>query len=331
MAKIDGKTNLLTKTKKSSLLGPFLTFLVITFVVFLLTDILKINNIRGDWRFLTGGNALNVLSQVSINAIISYGMTLIIIILGIDLSVGSIIALSGVSFIGFYEMAGIPFILSILLTLVLGLVLGAFNGVIIAKAKIPPFVVTLGSNMLFRGIALVLCDGIPWASSKQPFLDIAGKNVFGVIPMPIIILIVVTVIFYYLLHKTRFGRYVYAIGGNEETARLAGINVDWTKIKIFTLSGIAASISGLILASKIGSGAPLSGDGYELDAVAATVIGGTSISGGVGRIVGTLIGAMIIGVISNGMNLLNIEAYWQYVIRGGIILIAMILDYRSHS
>jgi ribose transport system permease protein len=309
-----------------------LVFIMLCFLVFILCDILKINNDRGRAIFLTKDNILNVLNQISMNAIIAFGMTFVILIGGIDLSVGSIVAIAGVSGAVMLANAGLPLIIIIPVIILIGLAVGFGNGVIVAKLKIPAFVVTLASMTVFRGIALIIVDGKPIFIDDQAFKFIGNGFVFGgVIPVPIIILALVFLGFHILLTKTKFGRYTYVIGGNEETAKLSGINVDKIKLWIFMLNGAAAAISGLILASRLGSGQPNAGQGYELDAIAAAIVGGTSVSGGIGTITGTIIGALIIGVINNGMNLLGVSPYFQYVVKGSVILIAVIIDRLSQK
>lgn len=317
--------NLLGKFK-----GPYMVFVVLCFIVFILGDILKINNVTGTWIFFSQGNIVNVVNQVAMNAIIAFGMTLIIIILGIDLSAGSMVALIGVSFVGLYMNLKVSFVVALLITLAIGLLMGLMNGVIVAKIKIPAFIVTLGTMTLFRGISLVLVNGKP-IFCDNPALIYIGNGFVGPLPFTVIILIVMFAFFYYLLAKTKFGRYVYAIGGNEETAVLSGINVARVKIWVYVLGGFSCVVSGLILASRLGSGQPSIGEGYEMDAITAAIIGGASLSGGAGTITGTLAGALIIGVINNGMNILGISPYLQLVVKGAVILGSVILDITSHS
>ena len=314
--------------KKIQISGPFLVFAVLFIIVFILSDVLYINNIRHEFIFFNIGNILNILNQVAMNAIIAFGMTFVIIILGIDLSVGSQVAVVGVVFVGLYQTFNFPFLLALIITLIVGLAMGAFNGVITAKLKIPAFIVTLGSTIMLRGVALEIVDGKPIFIEDPVFLFIGNGTLLG-IPFPIIILAVMFVFYSYLLHYRKLGRYTFAIGGNEDTARFSGIDVDLVKIKIFTLVGFSCFISGMILASRLGSGQPSIGEGYELNAITATVIGGTSMAGGIGTIAGTLAGALIVGVIDNGMNILGISSYLQLVVKGLVILFAVMIDTSS--
>ncbi len=310
--------------------GIMLVFLGLVLVVFLLTDVFKYNNMSGQWIFLTSSNALNVLVQISVNAIIAFGMTYAIITNGIDLSVGSQVALYGVIGAMLLEK-GINPLLIIVIVLIVGGVVGSGNGIIIAKIKIPPFVMTMASMTILRGVSMLLVAGKPITIMDKTFRAIGNAKLFGILPFPIIILIVFLAIYYLLLAKTKFGRYVYIIGGNEETAILSGINVAKIKIMVYMFIGMACAMSGVILAGRLGSGQPNIGEGYELDAIAATIVGGTSFSGGIGTIKGTLIGCLIIGVINNGMNLIGVSAYLQFVMKGLIILTAVILETRKRA
>ena len=272
-------------------------------------------------------NILNIILQVSIIAISAFGMTLALIIAGIDLSIGSTIALSGTTAALLLNMK-VPFALAIVLCLLMGIFLGFINGFLISKAEIPAFIVTVATMGIFRGIAYILTGGGPVQISNEKFLYLGNEKLFG-IPFPIIILIVVFIIMSIVLGKTKFGRQSYIIGGNEEAALYSGINVKKVKVYIYMLIGFLASLSGIILASRLYSGQPNSATGYELDAIAAAVLGGTSLSGGYGTITGTIIGAIIIGVINNGMNLLNITYFYQLIVKGLVIILAVYFDVQS--
>lgn len=274
--------------------------------------------------FLTTSNLLNVLRQVSIIAIASVGMTLIILTAGIDLSVGSIMAFAGAVLAGVIS-AGVSLPLAIIIALVVGIVLGAFNGFIIAKGKVPAFIATLAVMVIARGMTLVFTEGNPIVVSEPAFRFIGGGTIFG-IPFPIILMFVVFAIMYWVLKHTTFGRYIYAIGGNEEASRLAGISVDRVKIAVYALAGLFASISALIYTSRLMSAQPTAGSGMELDAIAAVIIGGTSLTGGKGGVTGTLIGALIMGVLDNILNLTNVSPFYQDIAKGLVILFAVLID-----
>lgn len=269
--------------------------------------------------FLTSRNIINLARQVSLNAIIACGMTFVIITGGIDLSVGSIVALTGTLITGFIVQLSLAPWLAILLGLFVGVMLGSFNGIVIANTKIPPIIATLGMMSIARGSALLYTGGKPIAGLSAGFKFI-GRGYFGPIPVPVIIMIFIAIIASIILNQTKFGRHVCALGDSEETVRLSGISVKSLKMKVYMITGLMSAISGLILASRLGSGQPLAGDGWELDAIAATVVGGTDIMGGRGTIIGTIIGAFIIGVINNGLNLMNVSPYLQLVVKGIVII-----------
>ena len=278
--------------------------------------------------FLTSSNMINIVRQMSTNGILTIGMTIVLISGGIDLSVGSVLAVSGVISCGLVA-DGVNVWVAVILALLTGPVFGIFNGFFVAKLNIPPFIVTLASMQIGRGIAYVYSSGLPIRSSNETYNLIGnGYLSFGLfeVPIPIIILIIVVVISYLLLHKTKFGNYVFAVGGNSEAARYSGISVAKTTFLCYVYSGTLSALVGIILASRMYSGQPTAGEGYEMDAVAAAVLGGTSFSGGVGNIIGVLFGALTIGVINNALNLLNIPFYFQDIVKGSVILIAVLLD-----
>jgi ribose transport system permease protein len=294
--------------------------------LFLACDLLKYENYTGGWVFLSSGNALNILNQVSTNAIIAFGMTLAIVIAGIDLSVGSVVALTGVALCRLSVDYSVHLGASIPVVLGLGLAIGLLNGFVVAWFKIPAFVATLASMIVFRGTALLLVDGIPIFNSDEAFLFIGNGMILGAVPVPVLVMVLAALPFVYLTRCSIWGRRVYALGGNEEAAVLAGVNVFRVKLMVFALCGLAAALSGVILASRLGSGQPNAGDGYELDAITACVVGGTNMNGGYGAIGGTLAGAVLIGLINNGMNLMDVSPYWQLIMKGCIILAAVIID-----
>ncbi|WP_430312637.1 ribose ABC transporter permease [Rummeliibacillus pycnus] len=296
-------------------LGPLLGLLLIIIIISIMSP-----------SFLTATNIFNVLRQVSISALIAFGMTFVILTGGIDLSVGSTLALTGAISAGMLA-SGMDPILAMLIGLALGAVLGAVNGVIIAKGKVAPFIATLATMTIYRGITLVYTDGKPVSGLGDSMVfQMFGKGYFLGIPVPVITMIVAFFVLYFILRKTTFGRRVYAIGGNEEASRLSGINVDRITIAVYSLTGMLAALSALILTSRLNSAQPTAGESYELDAIAAVVLGGTSLTGGRGWIFGTLVGALIIGVLNNGLNLIGVSSFFQQVVKGVVILIAVLLD-----
>ena len=278
-------------------------------------------------NFLTANNLLNLLLQVTSNALIAFGMTFVILTGGIDLSVGSILALSSALTAGLLG-SGMPVTLAILISLILGCILGMMNGLLISYGKLAPFIVTLATMTIFRGATLVYTNGNPITKGlSDTFLfQFLGQGYIVGIPFPVIIMFIVFIVLYVLLHKTAFGKSVYVIGGNEKAAYISGVKLNKVKIIIYSISGIMASISGLIITSRLSSAQPTAGASYEMDAIAAVVLGGTSLSGGKGRILGTLIGALIIGVLNNGLNIIGVSAFWQQVVKGVVILIAVLID-----
>jgi ribose/xylose/arabinose/galactoside ABC-type transport system permease subunit len=274
--------------------------------------------------FLTSNNIIAVLDQITIIGVLSLAMTFVILSGGIDLSVGSVVAMSAVMITTFLQQ-GMGMVVSVLLGILLATLLGAITGAIITKFDLQPFIVTLGTMGIARGIAMVVSDASPVSVSVTGF-DLIGRGRVGVIPIPVIIFTVLIILSAILLKKTKFGEYVYAIGGNEEAARLAGIPVNFHKIMIYTLSGALAGFTGFIMASKFNSGVPTIGQAYELDAIAAVVIGGTALTGGIGGIGGTILGVIIMGLLNNGLNLIGVSTFWQYIIKGLLVIIAVIID-----
>ncbi|MDZ7690797.1 MAG: ABC transporter permease [Balneolaceae bacterium] len=276
-------------------------------------------------NFLTVTNLLIVVRQITINAMLAFGVTFVIISGGIDLSMGSVVAVAGVVAASFAQSGTYPLIIPLLAALSAGILIGAFNGIVITKGNVPPFIVTLGTMTIGRGLALIISDGRPISNLSDSFAYIGGGELVG-IPVPIILLGVIFAGCIMLLKKTIWGRYMYAVGGNEEAARASGIDVNKIKITVYTLCGALSAVGGIILASRISTGQPNVGVAFELDAIAAVVIGGTSLSGGVGTVTGTLIGALLIGVIGNGLDLMNVSSYYQQVVMGLIIIVAVVLD-----
>ena len=280
--------------------------------------------------FLTIPNLLNVVRQVSIIAIVSFGMTMVILTGGIDLSVGSMLAFSGAVTAGMIVNSGLNVFLAILIGLAAGTALGLFNGIAVAKAKLPAFIVTLAMMTIARGFTLIYTNGRPISGFDETF-RFFGAGYLGRIPVPVVIMVLLLFIIYVLLKKTPLGRYIYAIGGNEKATKLSGINTDKIKIAVYALNGFLAAVSGIILTSRLNSAQPMAGEGYELDAIAAVVLGGTSLSGGSGGVVGTIVGALIIAVLNNGLNLLNVSSFYQLVAKGAVILLAVFLDRKSQQ
>lgn len=274
-------------------------------------------------KFLTKNNIINILRQISTNAIIAFGMTFAIVTAGIDLSVGSVVALSGTFCAGFIE-SGVPYVAAILLGLIIGTACGVFCGYVISRTAIPPFIVTLAMMQMARGCSYIYSGGRP-IRTPDAFGIIGNGYVFG-IPIPVIIMITLLIIMSLILSKSTFGRFVYAIGGNKEAAKFSGINTANVIWIVYILVGLMASISGIITASRLYSGQPTVAQGGEMDAISATVLGGVSMSGGSGKIGGVILGALIIGVLSNGMNLLKVPSFYQLIVQGAIILLAVYVD-----
>lgn len=279
-------------------------------------------------RFLTSSNLLNVFRQTSINAIIAAGMTFVILTAGIDLSVGSILGFTGAIGASLL-MGGMNVYLAMLIAITVGAFAGMVNGIIITKGKVQPFIATLATMIFLRGATLVFTNGKPVAVSASQvsgvFRWIGTGKLLG-IPIPIVLMIIVFIICYYVLNHTQFGRHIYAVGGNEEASLLSGVNTHKVKIWAYTISGILAAVAGIIVTSRLSSAQPTAGDGYELDAIAAVVLGGTSLIGGQGTIVGTIIGALIIGILNNALNLMDVQSYYQSIAKAVVILIAVLLD-----
>ncbi|CAH0127994.1 Ribose import permease protein RbsC [Peribacillus simplex] len=295
--------------------GPLLALVLLFIVITVLNP-----------SFMEPNNILNLLRQTSINALIAFGMTFIILTGGIDLSVGSILALSSALMAGMM-VSGLDPILAILVGILLGAIMGVINGILVSKGKMAPFIVTLATMTIFRGLTLVYTDGKPITGiGDSVMFQMLGRGYFLGVPVPAVVMIIAFFILWFLLHKTSFGRKTYAIGGNEKASRISGIKVDRVKVAIYGLAGTMAAIAGAILTSRLNSAQPTAGQSYEMDAIAAVVLGGTSLSGGKGRLFGTLVGVLIIGTLNNGMNLLGVSSFYQQVVKGAVILIAVLLD-----
>lgn len=274
--------------------------------------------------FLTVDNVLTVALQSSIIAVIAIGQTLVLITGGIDLSVGATIGLSGVC-VSIFMVNGIPVILACIFAIMIGSLVGAINGGLIVYGKLPPFVVTLGSMSITRGLALLITNGIPVSKLPKAFAFIGNGTLF-MVPVPVYIMITLTIIFHFMLTKTSLGLHIYSTGSNIQASKLAGVNTKKVIILVYLFSGMLAAIAGIIFASRVISGQPTAGASYELYSVASSVIGGTSLSGGEGIVSGTLIGALIIGILRNGLNLVGVSAFLQEVLIGVVIITAVFLD-----
>ncbi|MCW8850256.1 MAG: ribose ABC transporter permease [Melioribacteraceae bacterium] len=285
--------------------------------------------------FLSVDNAWNVMRQISVNVIISVGMTMVILTAGIDLSVGSILAISGAVAAGLLrngiEIPGIDLFVgvtvfgAILIGILVGSILGWFNGFMITKFKVPPFVATLAMLTIARGLTNLWTQGAAITGLDETFVFL-GSGWFVGIPMPVWISIIVVGIAILVTNKTRYGRYIYAVGGNESAAKLSGLNVKKVKILVYTIAGALSAVGGIILTARLDSATPIAGTGYELDSIAAVVIGGTSLDGGRGSILGTVQGALIIGVLNSGLVMMGVDPFWQQVVKGAVILFAVVID-----
>ncbi|CAM3790060.1 ribose ABC transporter permease [Rouxiella silvae] len=284
-------------------------------------------------NFFTLNNLFNILQQTSVNAIMAVGMTLVILTAGIDLSVGSLLALTGAvaaSVVGLESSAT----LAVIASLVLGAAVGGITGAIVAKGKVQAFIATLVMMLLLRGVTMVYTNGSPISTGFNDVADTFGW--FGIgrplgVPTPVWLMAIVFAAAWYMLHHTRLGRYIYALGGNEAATRLSGISVDKVKIIVYSLCGLLAALAGIIEVARLSSAQPTAGTGYELDAIAAVVLGGTSLSGGKGRILGTLVGALILGFLNNGLNLLGVSSYYQMIVKAVVILLAVLVDNKSNK
>lgn len=277
-------------------------------------------------NFLRMTNLLNLVRQVSFTAIIGCGLTFILISKNMDLSAGGIVSLTSVVTALFAHPGEYPLIVCVILGLCVGIICGFVNGVIVANFAIPPFIVTLGMKEVASGMALRFSNACPIPDLHEEIRWLGAGKLFDVIPVPCVILLIVVAITWVMLSKTKFGRHVLAVGGNETAAVISGINVKMVKIKAYVLVGFLASLSAIVLTGRNSSGQPNLGNGMEFDAIASVIIGGTSMSGGVGTIWGTVIGALIIGVINNGMNLMNVNVYYQQIAKGIVMVLAVLLD-----
>lgn len=278
-------------------------------------------------NFLSVPNLINLVRQISINGILAVGVTHVLLTGGVDLSLGSLVALTGVAAASFAHPGEFPLLAPVAVGVLAGAACGAVNGVVVTRGRVAPFIVTLGMMTAARGLALVASGGRPVSNLSREFTVMGSGDVLGV-PVPALIFFAVAAVAWVFLPKTRYGRYIYAVGGNEDAARASGIRVGGVKLLAYTISGLLAGLAGVVLAARITTGQPNAGAGYELDAIAAVVIGGASLSGGVGGIGGTILGALLMGVINNGLDLLNVSSYYQQIVKGAIIVGAVWMDRR---
>lgn len=275
--------------------------------------------------FFTPTNLLNVMRQVSINGILAIGMTFVVLTGGIDLSVGSLVAFCGIVVAGLLRDLGMPILPVVIISILVGTLLGAVNGYFVAYWGAAPFVVTLSLMTIARGMTYVYCDGKPISPLPEAFLTIGKGSILG-LPIPAIILLMAFAAGYCTLKYFRVGRYIYAVGGNENAAMVSGINVRKMKLITYAISGAMCGVAAVILTARVSAGLPQAGQGYELDAIAATVIGGTRLSGGRGKLLGTVLGTLLLGIVSNGLDLLNVSSFYQQIVKGLIILGAILID-----
>ncbi|MGO1768436.1 MAG: ABC transporter permease [Microbacterium sp.] len=301
--------------RRFSAIGPLASLVVLVVLLSLLSPF-----------FLTVNNLFNVFQQITVLAIIALGATMVIVSGGIDLSVGSVAALSGMVAAVTFSQVGLPMAVSLVLALVAGAAAGLINGALVVYGRVPPFVATLAMLSVARGLTLVLSDGQPVSGFPEWFRALTSFDIAGVVPAIVVLVLILFCIGAAYMKYRPSGRAIYAIGGNEEVARLSGIDVGWMKVRVYMLAGGLAGLGGLVLTSRLNSAQPTAGTGMELDVIAAVVIGGTSLSGGVGTVIGTLIGALIIGVLRNGLNLLDVSSFWQQVVIGMVIAAAVMID-----
>lgn len=313
-------SNFKTKMKENQNLGTILALIILMVFVSILNP-----------TFLQANNLMNLMRQLIINGFIALGMTFVILTGGIDLSVGSTLALTSAIFAGLLQN-GMNTGLAILVAVGLGLILGLINGILITKGKLAPFIVTLATMTIFRGLTLVYTDGRPIAGPKDNFaFKFLGKGqIFG-IPFQVILFILAFLCLWIILNRTSLGRKIYAVGGNEKASFISGINIDKVKIWVYVISSLMAVLSGLVLTSRLNSAQPTAGAAYEMDAIAAVVLGGTSMTGGSGSLTGTLIGILILGVLNNGLNLLGVSSFYQQIVKGIVILIAVLIDRKRNK
>ena len=311
------KDELFTKLKRYS--APIIGLLFLSIIMTILSPF-----------FLTAENLMNILRQISTNGMLAMAMTFVILTGGIDLSVGSIMALSGTLAAGLISRTGVHVLPAVVIALLAGFFFGAFNGFLISSTTMAPFIVTLATMNIVRGLGYIYTGGLPVGAVEESYNKL-GLGYIGPLPNPVFFLILFYLVFNFILKRTTFGRHVYAIGDSNEAAYFAGIKVKKIQFSVYSLSGLITSFAGILLSARMYSGQPTAGQGFELDAVAACVLGGISMSGGVGSLAGTMLGTMIIGVLNNGLNLLNINSFWQLFVKGLVIIIAVYMDDMKNS
>ena len=301
-------------------------------IIILLAEIIIFSLISN--RFLSVGNLTNVLKQVSINAILAAAVSFAIILGGIDISVGSVVGFTG-AVAAALVVRDLPLIVVLAAALLIGALAGLINGIFVAYFDLQPMIVTLATLSVFRGATLVFTNGATVAMSKGACADsfkfLGSGKIFGFLYMPVVIMILVFILVYYIQNKTSFGRHMYAVGGNEEASYLSGLNVRKIKLYSHVICGVLAGLAGAVMCARVGSAQPTAGESYEMDAIAACVVGGTSLRGGEGRIAMTLVGAIIIGMINNILNIMNVSSYWQTIVKGVVILAAVMMDRKSSN
>jgi inositol transport system permease protein len=321
------------KKELRQFLGTYGIYLVLVAMVFAMSFLSPV--------FLSQDNLLNIVRQVSVIGLISLGVTLVIISKGIDLSGGSTLALAAVMAASFGQSGDwaakmypgipeLPVIVPIIVAMLVGTIVGWVNGALVAKTGIPAFIATLGTYVSVRGLALLYSDGRPVSTLTESYQYIGQGYILG-IPLPVILFLFMALVTWVMLNQTKFGKNIYAIGGNIVAAEVSGVNVQRNLIKIYMYAGMLSGIAGLVLSARLNTGQPGMGVAYELDAIAATTIGGTSHAGGIGTIQGAVVGALILGVLNNGLNLMGVSAYWQQIIKGAIIVTAVIIDMRKNA
>lgn len=310
------------KIKRLGIVKEFMMLIILLLMVGLLSLLSP--------AFATLSNFINIFKQTAINGILAVGMGCVILTGGFDLSVGSTVGLAGVV-AALLAKGDTPIVIPIVVSILIGGAAGLLNGTLVSYLGIPAFVVTLGTQNFIRGLAYLVSGGMPVFGVSRAYERIAGLNLFGTIPLLVIYYLLIVGIMAFVLQKTVYGRHIYIVGGNAEAARVSGINVKGIKTSVYALAGLMSGIAGMLLTSRTVSGSPLTGAGYELDAIAAVVIGGFSLSGGVGKWYGMLIGALVLSVLSNGLDIMRVASYYQYLIKGVIMVAAVYLDVRSRN
>lgn len=319
-----GNDNTIKKREKvrSGMLREFAMLIILIVIVAILSILSP--------KFAEFGNFINIFKQTAINGILATGMAMVILTGGFDLSVGSTVGLSGVV-AALLAQGNYPIYVPIIAAIVIGALAGLFNGALVAYLSIPAFVVTLGSQSIIRGLAYVISGGRPVFGVSKAYENLAGGKLFGVVPYLVIYLIIIVLVVGFILTKTVYGRRVYAVGGNAEAAKVSGINVKKIQMSTFMIAGLLAGVAGMLLTSRTVSGTPQTGEGYELDAIAACVIGGFSMNGGSGKWYGIIIGALILSVLANGLDILGIKSFYQLILKGTVVILAVYLDVRSRK